>query len=77
MKAKLLFVPKQKVYHKVCPQRLTMCYLVKRAWWEEITDCVTFFNTGISQTVLKILIRRFGRMVASIVKIFSVTKICA
>lgn len=32
--AKVLFIPQMVVHHKVYPYRLTMQYLIRRAWWE-------------------------------------------
>ena len=63
MGAKIRFVPRMKVYHKVYAYRLTMLYLLRRVWWQGVTNYLA--NSVTYRTVL----RRMGRLVSSFLRI--------
>ena len=38
----MVFQKDLEVYHKVYPNRLTMIYLMRRAWYESISECIMY-----------------------------------
>lgn len=70
-KLKVLFIPDAKVYHIVYPHRLTLYYLMRRIWWQGITDYYSLFSspTPFYKTILKLSLKKMGSIALSISRI--------
>lgn len=38
----MIFQKDLEVYHKIYPNRLTMFYLMRRAWYDSISECIMY-----------------------------------
>ncbi|MEM2183617.1 MAG: glycosyltransferase [Candidatus Bathyarchaeia archaeon] len=69
---RVLFMPEIKVHHTIHPHRLTLYYLMRRVWWQGVTDYYYLFSLNVSphKTILKISLKKMGSIALSIIRIF-------
>lgn len=69
-KLKILFIPDIKVYHIVHPHRLTFHYLMKRTWWEGVTQYyLILLSTSFHKDILKVSLKKIGSIAFSMLRI--------
>ena len=67
---KILYIPEMIVYHKVLPYRLSIGYLVKRAWWQGKSDFIMQPST--KKALPRIIARFMKYLILSFLSLLSI-----
>lgn len=71
-KMKIHFIPSAIVYHIIYPHKLTLYYLLKRIWWEGVTQYkhyISSLESSFSVNILKTLLKKMGNITLSMLRI--------